>query len=113
MAIRIGTAGTPIDPHFGALADNGGPTMTHQLLTGSPAIEAGDPAAVAGVGNLPVLISAARHLRGLPTGTATARRGLTLAPSSDHRCCRRTSSSILWLTRMMIIIRRAISHSAK
>ena len=30
-----------IDPRLGALADNGGPTMTHALLAGSPAINAG------------------------------------------------------------------------
>jgi hypothetical protein len=32
-----------IDPRLGPLADNGGPTKTHALLPGSPAIEAGDP----------------------------------------------------------------------
>ena len=30
------------DPLLGALADNGGPTFTHALLPGSPAIDAGD-----------------------------------------------------------------------
>jgi hypothetical protein len=30
------------DPKLGPLADNGGPTQTHALLTGSPAIDAGD-----------------------------------------------------------------------
>ncbi len=35
-----------VDPNlvFGPLADNGGPTMTHVLLEGSPAINAADPA---------------------------------------------------------------------
>ncbi len=32
-----------IDPLLGPLADNGGPTQTHALLLGSPAIDAGDP----------------------------------------------------------------------
>lgn len=32
-----------IDPLLGGLADNGGPTRTHALLPGSPAIFAGDP----------------------------------------------------------------------
>ena len=49
----IGTAAAPIDPLLGPLADNGGPTMTHALLPGSPAIDAGDPAAVAGVSGVP------------------------------------------------------------
>ncbi len=31
------------DPHLGSLSDNGGPTLTHALLTGSPAIDGGDP----------------------------------------------------------------------
>ncbi len=35
-----------INPLLGPLADNGGPTQTHSLLTGSPAINAGDPAFV-------------------------------------------------------------------
>ena len=31
-----------VDPLLGTLADNGGPTLTHALLAGSPAIDAGD-----------------------------------------------------------------------
>src|SRR5437763_6510923 len=31
------------DPMLGALQDNGGPTFTHELLSGSPAIDAGEP----------------------------------------------------------------------
>lgn len=31
------------DPMLGPLQDNGGPTFTHELLPGSPAIYAGDP----------------------------------------------------------------------
>jgi predicted outer membrane repeat protein len=31
------------DPVLGPLQDNGGPTFTHALLPGSPAIDAGDP----------------------------------------------------------------------
>jgi CSLREA domain-containing protein len=38
-------AGNPLlaDPKLGPLQDNGGPTQTHALLTGSPAIDAGNP----------------------------------------------------------------------
>ena len=32
------------DPLLGPLADNGGPTFTHKVLDGSPAIDTGDPA---------------------------------------------------------------------
>ena len=49
-----------IDPLLGPLVDNGGPVLpdgthpkTMALLPGSPAIDAGDPAAVAGVGTVP------------------------------------------------------------
>jgi hypothetical protein len=35
------------------LADNGGPTQTHALLAGSPAVDAGNPSATAGVGGVP------------------------------------------------------------
>jgi CSLREA domain-containing protein len=42
------------DPLLGPLADNGGPTFTHALLPGSPAIDAGDPAAVAGSNGVPL-----------------------------------------------------------
>lgn len=38
----IGTAARPINPGLGPLADNGGPTRTHALLPGSPALNAGN-----------------------------------------------------------------------
>ena len=37
---QVGMAPNPIDPLLGPLADNGGPTSTHALLPGSPAIDA-------------------------------------------------------------------------
>jgi hypothetical protein len=43
---QVGTSGTPIDPQLGPLADNGGTTQTHALLSTSPAIEAGNNAAL-------------------------------------------------------------------
>ncbi|MEY2410601.1 MAG: hypothetical protein QOF48_3271 [Verrucomicrobiota bacterium] len=39
----IGTAGAPINASLGPLANNGGPTLTHAPLGGSPAIDAGNP----------------------------------------------------------------------
>ncbi|MEW5985921.1 MAG: choice-of-anchor Q domain-containing protein, partial [Chloroflexota bacterium] len=41
---QIGTSSSPIDPLLGPLQDNGGPTFTHTLLSGSPAIDMGHPA---------------------------------------------------------------------
>ena len=56
----IGTAAEPIDPLLGTLAYNGGPVfadgtrmLTHALLPGSPAIDAGDPLAAAGMNGVP------------------------------------------------------------
>jgi hypothetical protein len=40
----VGSADMPIDPLLGPLQDNGGPTLTHALLAGSPAIDAGNNA---------------------------------------------------------------------
>ena len=45
---------TGFDPLLGALANNGGPTETHELQLGSIAINGGDPAAEAGVGTVPL-----------------------------------------------------------
>ncbi len=50
----IGGPNQLINPLLGPLADNGGPTLTHALLAGSPAINRGDPAAVAGVDGVPM-----------------------------------------------------------
>ena len=38
---QTGTAAAPLDPRLAPLADNGGPTLTHALLVGSPAIDHG------------------------------------------------------------------------
>jgi CSLREA domain-containing protein len=36
---QVGTIAAPVDPQLGPLADNGGPTETHALLTNSPALD--------------------------------------------------------------------------
>jgi predicted outer membrane repeat protein len=41
---QVGTAANPIDPRLAPLAHNGGPTRTHALPPGSPAIDRGDNA---------------------------------------------------------------------
>ncbi len=41
----VGTTAAPIDPKLSLLANNGGPTPTAALLAGSPALDAGNPAA--------------------------------------------------------------------
>jgi len=39
---QVGTSVSPIDPLFGPLQNNSGPTFTHALLLGSPAIDKGE-----------------------------------------------------------------------
>ena len=39
---QTGNTATPLDPHLGPLTSNGGPTMTHALLTNSTALDAGE-----------------------------------------------------------------------
>ncbi len=39
----VGTGDSPIDPRLAPLGDYGGPTWTHPLYPGSPALEAGSP----------------------------------------------------------------------
>ncbi|MGD8457423.1 MAG: M4 family metallopeptidase [Anaerolineales bacterium] len=41
----VGTGASPINPFLSPLQDNGGPTLTHALNNGSPAINAGSPTA--------------------------------------------------------------------
>jgi hypothetical protein len=45
-----GTLAAPLDPQLGILQNNGGPTLTLALLTGSPAIDAGDNAQAVAAG---------------------------------------------------------------
>jgi hypothetical protein len=49
---QIGTSANPINPLLGPLANNGGPTQTYALLSGSPALGAGDVNAKDPNGNL-------------------------------------------------------------
>jgi hypothetical protein len=43
----VGSSAAPLDAKLAALADNGGPTQTRALLSGSPAIDTGDATACA------------------------------------------------------------------
>lgn len=57
---HLGSIAAPLNPLLGPFADNGGPTFTHALLTGSPAIDAGDDAVL----NAPLNITSDQ--RGFP-----------------------------------------------
>src|SRR6185503_97024 len=41
---QVGTSAAPLNPHLGPLADNGGLTLTHALLSNSTALDAGNNA---------------------------------------------------------------------
>lgn len=43
----IGSAASPVEPLLSTLQDNGGPTLSHALLAGSPAIDAGNSSGAA------------------------------------------------------------------
>ncbi len=50
----VGTIASPINALLGPLADNGGPSLTHALLAGSPALEAGNNALAKDSNNNPL-----------------------------------------------------------
>ena len=70
----IGESGAEIDPMLGHLTDNGGPTQTHAPQPGSPVIDAGDPTAMAGMGDIPEF-----DQRGTPYGRVQDRNGDMMA----------------------------------
>ena len=49
-----GSTASPLNARLGPLADNGGPTQTHALLAGSPALDAGDNALALDANNNPL-----------------------------------------------------------
>ena len=59
----VGTLALPIDARLGALSDNGGPSRTHALLAGSPAVDTG---ACVDANNLPLPVDQRRFPR--PSG---------------------------------------------
>ncbi len=64
----VGTSMSPINPGMTPLQDNGGPTFTHALMEGSPAINAGNPVAP-GSGGTACLTTDQRGIS-RPVGTA-------------------------------------------
>jgi hypothetical protein len=60
------------NPRVGPLADNGGLTTTHALLAGSPAIDRGNPSAVAGSGGIPMFDQRGAPYSRVVDGDATA-----------------------------------------
>ncbi len=73
-----------INPLLGPLANNSGTNQTHALLTGSPAIGAGDPAAVAGSGGVPAFDERGAAFRTHLRGPTRHRRGRE-SPRLDRR----------------------------
>ena len=78
------------DAMLSPLADNAGPTPTHRPQTGSPAINAGDPAAAAGVGTTPIRdqrgfsrVQGGRMDIGAIESNALPAQGLVVSTNSD------------------------------
>ncbi len=78
---RLGSIRHPLDPGLGPLADNGGPTPTHDLLPGSPAIDFGRRGAQGrGPGRRPISAACTASW----TATATAGRSSMRVPSNTN-----------------------------
>ena len=102
-----------INPLLGPLANNGGPTMTHALLVDSPAIDAGDPAAMAGMNGVPEFDQRGEpHLR-VRDGDATEDIAIDIGAYERELGRRIHSSSTLSPMRAMGIIRRVIFRCAR
>jgi len=72
-----------IDPLLGPLLDNGGPTETHALLVGSPAINVGDDTAVAGSGGVPLYDQRGAPFDRIVSNIDIGAFELQTAPSAD------------------------------
>jgi glucose/arabinose dehydrogenase len=68
----VGTGNTPIDPRLTPLADHGGTTLTHALLPGSVAIDAGE---TGDLGNTIVADLSGNHNNGASIGEITLGAG--------------------------------------
>lgn len=82
---QTGTAANPLDPLVGSLADNGGPTHTHALLPGSPALDASNSTHVTDQRGLAVPVD----LVGVPNaaggnGSDMGAYEAQTAPSADY-----------------------------
>lgn len=86
----VGTGSSPVNAQLGPLQNNGGSTLTHALLSGSPAADAGNPAVPGSGGNA----CEATDQRGIvrPQGSTcdigayeVAVYGLTLAPATEGK----------------------------
>lgn len=86
MGDQVGSAGMPIDPVIDVLANNGGPTQTHLLLTGSPAIDMANPAGCEDALDAPLTRDqrgVTRPLDGLGDGTAVCDIGALEVSRTD------------------------------
>ena len=75
---QVGTTASPIDPMLGPLGDNGGPTLTHSLIPGSPAIDMGRPALVS-----PSALTLDAGTEFYPATQLIGNSGFAVAPTFD------------------------------
>jgi len=80
-----------VNPRLGPLADNGGPTRTHALLLGSPAIDAGPPTVAGPVSDCPAIDQRGqpRSVDGNLDGAARCDIGAFEAPPPPPGCAPR------------------------
>ena len=76
---KVGTEISPINPRLTPLTDHGGPTLTHALMAGSPAINAGNPE-TPGSGARACLPTDQRGVARPSKETPASRRGKSSAP---------------------------------
>ncbi|HEY0657074.1 MAG TPA: choice-of-anchor Q domain-containing protein, partial [Pyrinomonadaceae bacterium] len=99
---KVGSATVPINPLLGVLANKGGQTDTHELLAGSPAIDAGDGCVISGCAsnNPSVLLTNdqrgggfSRRTDGNGDGAATIDIGAFELPAAPVSCIYTLGSS--------------------
>jgi hypothetical protein len=95
---QVGSIATPLNPNLGPLTSNGGPTPTHALLTGSPAINMGGSTGVPttdqrnAVRDQGIADAGSYEFGATPPNT-----GGTAGGEGDSRCSTGEGTSLGWL----------------
>lgn len=95
---QVGSVGTPLDAKLSGLAGNGGPTSTHALLAGSPAIDMGGAISPPSTDqrNAPRTIGPA-DAGSYEYGATPPNTGGTSGGEGDSRCAVSGSAGLGWL----------------
>jgi IPT/TIG domain len=101
---QVGTASSPINPLLNALANNGGPTQTMSVQSGSPAISAGGAvttisAAVSNSTTTTITVANLSRLAASPLPTLTAGWYFTIQINSEQMAVTGASATALTVVR--------------